>query len=57
MCACCSKVDPELLPRIVAVLPALFADENVAVTKKLTLCLSSVYKTALQVDSAVSLRV
>jgi len=52
----CSKVDPELLPRIVAVLPALLADENVAVTKKLTLCLSSVYKTALQVDrSAVSL--
>ena len=46
----CSKVDPELLPRIVAILPALLADENVAVTKKLTLCLSSVYKTALQVN-------
>lgn len=42
------KVDPELLPRIVAILPPLLADENVAVTKKLTLCLSSVYKTALQ---------
>jgi len=46
----CSKVDPELLPRIVAVLPALFADQNVAVTKKLTLCLSSVYRTSLQVN-------
>jgi len=55
MCFFCSKVDPEVLPRIVAILPALLADDSVAVIKKLTLCLSSVYKTALQVDCRVKL--
>jgi len=51
----CSKFDLELLPRIVAILPSLLADDNVAVTKKLTLCLSSVYQTALQVKRRISL--
>ena len=44
-----SKVDPELLPRIVDILNTMLVDENVAVIKKLILSLSALYKAAFRV--------
>ena len=44
-----SKVDPELLTRIVGNLSAMLCDENVVIVKKLILCLAQVYRSALQV--------
>lgn len=51
-----SKADPELLVRLSGVLTIMIkmAEENVAVVKKLVLCMAQIYKSALLVSTSTS---
>lgn len=48
-----SKEDPELLVRLSSVLNIMMADENVAVVKKLVLCMAQIYRSALLVSISI----
>lgn len=51
----CSKKDIELLSKVQGTLAFMLNDENVAVQKRIMLCVTQLYKYALQVGGLLSI--
>ena len=47
---CCSRVDGDILSKIIGNLNILLYDENVNIKKKVMLSMASLYKTAIKVS-------